>query len=132
MINDTLKLWHQFIEERNPALLKNILADNAAFYSPVLWKPQEGKMLTQMYLTGAMMMFLENGQDFKYVREVIQDHHAILEFTATIDGIVINGVDMIEIDNNGKIISFKVMIRPLKAIEKVKEIMASMLGRMKK
>jgi hypothetical protein len=91
----------------------------------VIHRPQQGRELTAMYLGAAFRVFEGNG--FHYVREVVSGHDAVLEFKATLDGIEINGVDMIHWNAFGKIDDFKVMIRPWKAIEKLREKMAAML-----
>lgn len=123
--NATLQAWHRMIEERNPAPLDDVLADEAVFHSPVVHTPQEGKALTKLYLTAAIMVL--GGSHFEYVREVVGESDAVLEFTAEIDGIQINGVDMIHWNAEGKIDDFKVMIRPLKAVNLLHQLMGQML-----
>jgi hypothetical protein len=130
---NTMERWHQIIKERNPAGLDEILAQDCVFLSPVVHTPQVGKELTTMYLTGAMMVFNDS---FHYVKEVVNEEHAVLEFVCEVDGIVINGVDIITFDAQGQIVEFKVMIRPLKAIymmqAKMFELLASMNAESKK
>ncbi len=125
MIEDTLKRWHQMVKELDSDGLDEVLADEAVFHSPVVHSPQEGKELTKLYLAAAIGVL--GASDFHYVREVVGDRDAVLEFTAELDGIHINGVDMIRIDENGKIVDFKVMIRPLKAVNLLHTLMAAML-----
>ncbi len=125
MIEDTLKRWHQMVKKLDSDGLDEVLADEAVFHSPVVHSPQEGKELTKLYLAAAIGVL--GARDFHYVREVVGDRDAVLEFTAELDGIHINGVDMIRIDENGKIIDFKVMIRPLKAVNLLHTLMAAML-----
>ncbi|MCP4002943.1 MAG: nuclear transport factor 2 family protein [bacterium] len=125
MIEDTLKRWHQMVKKLDSDGLDEVLADEAVFHSPVVHSPQEGKELTKLYLAAAIGVL--GASDFHYVREVVGDRDAVLEFTAELDGIHINGVDMIRIDENGKIIDFKVMIRPLKAVNLLHTLMAAML-----
>ncbi|MGB5191560.1 MAG: nuclear transport factor 2 family protein [Polyangiales bacterium] len=125
MSNATLDAWHQMIEERNAGALDEVLADDAVFHSPVVHTPQEGKALTKMYLTAAIMVL--GNSNFSYVREVIGESDAVLEFTAEINGIQINGVDMIHWNADGKIDDFKVMIRPLKAVNLLHQLMGQML-----
>jgi len=120
--------WHQLIEDRNAAGLDDILADDAVFHSPVVHSPQQGKALTKLYLSAAIMVL--GGSNFKYVREVIGESDAVLEFTAEVDGIIINGVDMVHWNEDGKIDDFKVMIRPLKAVNLLHGLMKQMLGQM--
>lgn len=125
MNNTLIERWHQLVASGNPDGLDELLADDAVFHSPVLFKPQHGKALTQLYLSAAFQV-LFNGS-FRYVREIVGERDAMLEFECEIDGIVINGVDIIRWDSSGKITEFKVMLRPLKAIMLVKDKMAAML-----
>lgn len=109
--------------------LDALLADEVTFHSPVVHTPQEGKEITKLYLIGAFHVL---GNDhFKYLREVISEQDAILEFETQIDGISVNGVDMIRWNDEGKIVDFKVMVRPLKAINKVHGMMGQMLEQLK-
>jgi hypothetical protein len=128
MSNSTLDAWHRMIEERNAAALDDVLAEDAVFHSPVVHTPQEGKALTKLYLSAAIMVL--GNSNFEYVREVIGESDAVLEFTAELDGIVINGVDMIHWNTDGKIDDFKVMIRPLKAVNLLHRMMGQMLQQM--
>jgi hypothetical protein len=130
-MNTTLKNWHQFMETRNPKILDELLSDEVIFYSPIVWAPQEGKQITKLYLMAALEVFGGENDNFTYVKEVIDNNQFILEFNTIIDGITVNGVDMIEVNEEGKIISFKVMVRPLKAINKVHEKMGEMLEKLK-
>ena len=118
--------WHQLIAERNVAALDDILADDAVFHSPVVHTPQKGKQLTKMYLSAAIMVL--GNSEFEYVREVVGDADAVLEFTSKVNGIHINGVDIIHWNADGKIDDFKVMIRPLKAVNLLHGLMRQMLG----
>lgn len=127
----TLKNWHQFIETKNPKILDDLLANEVIFYSPIVWGPQVGKPITKLYLIAALEVFGGENSNFTYVRQVIDKNQFFLEFTTMIDGITVNGIDMIEVNNENKIISFKVMIRPLKAINKVHEKMGEMLEKLK-
>ena len=120
-----IKKWHKVILEGKIELLDNLLNDNATFYSPVVFTPLEGKEITKMYLSAAGVSF--NMESFKYTREINDGNHSILEFETEIDGISVNGVDMIEWDDDGKILNFKVMIRPFKAVEIVRAKMVEAL-----
>ena len=130
-MNASLKNWHQFLETKNPKILDELLSDEVIFYSPIVWAPQEGKQITKLYLMAALEVFGGENADFKYVNQVIDNNQFILEFTTIIDGVTVNGVDMIAVNDEGKIISFKVMVRPLKAINKVHEKMGEMLEKLK-
>jgi len=122
---DTLATWHRLVETHDPRGLNDLLAPDAVFHSPVVHKPQVGKALTAMYLQAAFQVFFN--PSFRYVREVAGPRDAVLEFTLEIDGIAINGVDMIRWNEDGRIVDFKVMIRPLKAVNLIHEKMAAML-----
>ena len=122
---DTLKIWHRVLAARDTAALADLLADNAVFHSPVVHTPQVGKALTTMYLTGAMQVL--GNASFRYVREVAGARDAVLEFTVDIDGITVNGVDLIHWNEDGRIDDFKVMLRPLKAVNLVHQKMAELL-----
>jgi hypothetical protein len=126
MATSPIEAWHGLIEARDASGLDDILADDVVFHSPVVHTPQRGKQLTKMYL-GAAIMVLGNSE-FEYVRELIGESEAVLEFTSEVNGIHINGVDMIRWNADGKIDDFKVMIRPLKAINLLHGMMKQMLG----
>lgn len=130
-MNEPLKNWHTFLETRNPKILDELLANEVIFYSPIVWAPQEGKPITKLYLMAALEVFGGENSNFNYVKQVIDNKQFILEFVTMIDGVTVNGVDMIAVNDDGKIISFKVMVRPLKAINKVHEKMGEMLEKLK-
>jgi ketosteroid isomerase-like protein len=129
MIENTVAAWHKLLETKDAAGLDNILADDVVFYSPVVHTPQVGKPITTLYLTAALYVF--NNGSFKYLREIISGNNAVLEFTTVIDGITINGVDMITWGADGRITEFKVMLRPLKAINLIHKMMGEMLQKIK-
>ena len=117
--------WHEVIESDDLKMLDEIIADDAVFSSPVVFKPMEGKEITMMYLHAAGQSF--NMEKFKYTREIHDDMNSVLEFETYIDDNSVNGVDMIEWNEDGKICNFKVMIRPFKAVQKVQEKMIEAL-----
>ncbi len=119
--NNPITAWHKIVADRDMSGLSDILADDVVFHSPVIHTPQPGNALTIMYLSAAAGLLL-NGT-FRYVREVVGQQDAVLEFMAEIDGITINGVDLIKWNADGKITEFKVMIRPLKAINLIQNKM---------
>jgi hypothetical protein len=123
----TLDLWHDIISARQPERLDEILADDCVFLSPIVHTPQEGREMTRFYLTGAMHVF---NSSFHYVKQVIDGDHAVLEFVCDVDGISINGVDIMTFDDEGKISEFKVMVRPLKAVNLLHARMQAMLEEM--
>ena len=118
---------HNIVHTRDASGLDELLVDDVVFYSPVVHTPQIGKAITTMYLTAAVQVF--GNETFRYVREVVGESDAVLEFETEIDGILINGVDIIKWNSDGKITEFKVMLRPLKAINKIHEKMAAILQR---
>lgn len=125
MTLSTLSTWHELVRTRNTKDLNSLLADDVVFYSPVVHTPQVGKAITIQYLTAAFHVFFN--ESFRYVREITGPRDAALEFQVEIDGISVNGVDMIKWDDEGKIVEFKVLIRPLKAINLIHQKMAAML-----
>lgn len=125
MTIDTLAIWHRLVRERDAAGLDELLGDDVVFHSPVVHSAQRGKALTTQYLSAAYKVFFNDS--FCYVREVVGARDAALEFQVEIDGIHVNGVDMIQWDDAGRIVDFKVMLRPLKAINLIHQKMAAML-----
>lgn len=137
--------WHALVEAPSAAALDEILAEDVVFHSPILHAPQRGRALTRMYLLAAFEVLAAEarsgsaaesrepgrGPRFRYVREVVGERDAVLEFVSDIDGIVINGVDMIRWDESGRIADFKVMVRPRKAVDAIQAAMARMLERLK-
>jgi hypothetical protein len=123
-MNNPLEIWHQAIKERNTNHLSTILADDVVLHSPIMHNLIEGKEMVTFYLMAAFHFVTP---EFIYVQELSDNSNAILEFTTEIDGIFVNGVDMISWNEDGKIIDFKVMVRPLKAINLIHEKMKMML-----
>ena len=121
--------WHEFVESRDPGRLDALLADDVVFHSPVVHTPQRGKAITLLYLRGAMQVL--GTPAFRYEREIRAERDALLEFSTQIDGIAINGVDLIRWDDAGRIVDFKVMVRPLKAVNTLHQKMGELLAQMK-
>jgi hypothetical protein len=124
-MTSTVATWHRLVADRNTKGLASLLADDIVFHSPIVHTPQVGKALATQYLTAAAQVF--SNASFRYVRELAAARDAVLEFQAEIDGVLVNGVDMIRWDDAGKIVEFKVMLRPLKAINLIHQKMAAML-----
>jgi hypothetical protein len=125
-----LKRWHEVIEGgSDPASLASIMREDAVFHSPVVHTPQEGRPIVVAYLSAAGKTL--GNDSFRYLREVVDGDTAVLEFATEMDGIHVNGIDMITFDDDGLIKDFKVMVRPLKAVNKVWEMMAAQLERQK-
>lgn len=126
MSRDNLARWHAYMEGgSDPALLADLLAEDAVFHSPVVHTPQAGKAVVMAYLVAASHVL--GNDSFHYVRKLVDGDEMMLEFVTELDGIAINGVDIIRWNADGKITDFKVMVRPLKAINKVWEMMAAQL-----
>lgn len=121
-----IETWHDLVKSHNAAGLDDLLADDSVFLSPIVHTPQRGKALTKAYLAAAFHVFFNPG--FHYVRQILGPTDAMLEFETQIDGVLVNGVDIIKWNDAGKIVEFKVMIRPLKAINLVHERMAALLA----
>jgi len=124
--NRTLARWHDLARRRDGAGLVDLLADEVVFHSPVVHTPKHGKRITQQVLAAAFQVL--SNPSFRYVREVVGEHDAVLEFMVEIDGITVNGVDMLKWNDEGRIVEFKVMLRPLKAVNIIHQKMAEMLA----
>jgi hypothetical protein len=120
-----LEAWHRLVRNRDAAGLNALLAEDAVFLSPVVHTPQRGRQLAAMYLSAAFHVFFN--PTFRYVRELVGESDAMLEFETEIDGVQVNGVDLIKWNAAGQIVEFKVMLRPLKAINLIHQRMAAML-----
>lgn len=126
-VHPGLAAWHAYMAAGgDPETLRAMLADDAVFHSPVVHSPQEGRDKVFAYLHAASHVL--GGDNFRYLREIADGNQACLEFATELEGIHINGVDIIRWNDDGKIQDFKVMVRPLKAINKVWEKMAAMLA----
>jgi len=137
MINDTIHRWHQHLRGTLAGGLDELLADDVTLYSPIMSTPQHGRQITKMYVDAAAATLAgahpnpgepasESG--FRYTKELLDGDTAILEFETTIEGTHINGVDIIRIDPNGKIIEIRVMIRPARALQVVQEHMSAAIA----
>lgn len=126
---DTLAVWHEVVKTRDMATLATLLADEVVFHSPVVHTPQRGKVITLRYLQGAMHVL--NSAHFRYEREIVGPRDAMLEFATEIDGVHVNGVDLIRWNDSGQIVDFKVMVRPLKAVNVLHQKMSEMLEKPK-
>ncbi|MDE2566791.1 MAG: nuclear transport factor 2 family protein [Burkholderiales bacterium] len=123
---DTLAAWHALVRSHDPAGLAALIAEDAVFHSPVVHRPQAGHALVRQYLQAAFTVFFN--PSFRYVRELAGPRDAVLEFELELDGVHVNGVDMIRWRDDGRIVDFKVMLRPLKAVNLIHQKMAAALG----
>jgi len=120
-----LRRWHAVVESKDPALLDELLADEVVFRSPAVFAPQQGKALTASYLTAALKVL---GPSLRYVSQWHDQNSAVLEFEADLDGVYVQGVDILRWGGEGKLVSFTVMVRPIRGLEKLIELMAFQLA----
>ena len=125
MADGALETWHRLVRTQDQSGLNALLAEDAVFYSPVVHTPQRGRKLAAWYLGAASHVFFN--PTFRYVREIVGPSDAMLEFETEIDGVLVNGIDLIKWNDAEQIVEFKVMLRPLKAINVVHQRMAAML-----
>ncbi len=141
MIDQVVQQWHLYMRGQLEGGLDALLADDCVFYSPIVFTPQVGKEITKMYLLAAGQTLPGDKKDtdggaseksgkFRYVKEVMSGNTAVLEFETTVEGKYANGVDIITCNDEGKIVEFKVMFRPLQAINAVHRQMGAMLEKM--
>jgi hypothetical protein len=141
MIEHVVAQWHAYLRGELPSGLDGLLDDEVVFYSPIVFTPQRGKQITSLYLQAAAQTFPGDdaksspkdggpGGSFRYTKTVFGDDTAILEFETTMEGKYVNGVDIIRCNDEGRIIEFRVMIRPLQAVNLVHQQMAAMLESM--
>ena len=141
MIHEVIEKWHLHMKGQLPGGLDELLDDNVVFISPIVFTPQEGKAITKLYLQAAGQTLpgekqssgtpTNDDKSFRYIKEVLSGSTAVLEFETHVEGKYVNGIDMITCNEQGKITEFKVMIRPLQAINLVHKQMGEMLERMK-
>ena len=120
-----LRRWHAVVESKDPALLDDLLADEVVFRSPAVYAPQEGKALTAGYLTAALTVLAPS---LRYVSQWHDQASAVLEFEADLEGVFVQGVDILRWNGEGKLVSFTVMVRPIRGLEKLIELMAHQLA----
>jgi hypothetical protein len=142
MIEAVVERWHQHLRGELPGGLDELLADDVVFYSPIVYTPQEGKAITKLYLQAAAVTLPGEapaaggsssgggGGGFRYTKQVMSGDTAVLEFETTVQGKYVNGVDIIRCDDKGRIVEFRVMVRPLQAVNIVHEQMRAMLESM--
>ena len=129
-MTNPVAVWHEVVANQDHKLLKSILSEKVVFYSPVVFTPQKGRDITYLYLMAAAQVF--NNKSFTYTKEILNNNHATLEFELVIDGIEINGIDLITWNEQGLIIEFKVFIRPLQGVNVIHKMMQTMLANFSK
>ena len=137
MIQHVIERWHQYMRGELEGGLDELLDDDIVFYSPIVYTPQAGKAITKLYLKAAAATLpgeerttaTPDGRAsrFRYTKEVLAADTAVLEFETTVDGKYVNGVDIIRCNAAARIVEFRVMIRPLQAVNIVHEQMKAML-----
>ena len=139
MIEKCIENWHRNLRGELPGGLDELLADDVVFYSPIVFTPQKGKEITKLYLMAAGNTFGGEQEEkkvvsseFEYSKQVLDGYTAVLEFETQVAGKYVNGVDIITCNDEGKIVEFKVMIRPLQAVNLMHQQMAAMLEKLKK
>ena len=140
---NVIEKWHDIMKNPGPNItekLDDLLHDDVIFYSPVVFTPQKGKEITKLYLSAAGGVFSSNKDKeqskpkeskFRYTKELIYDNHACLEFETEINGIYVNGIDLITWNDENKITEFKVLVRPLQAVNTLHQMMGEMLDKLK-
>jgi SnoaL-like domain len=119
-----LRHWHAVVRSKDLALLADLLADDVEFRSPAVFTPQQGKNITLAYLAAAIAVL---GPSLSYRAEWFDDRSAVLEFEAELDGLYVQGVDMLRWNDDDKLTGFTVMVRPLRGLEKLVELMSRQL-----
>ena len=129
MIDDVIARWHRYLRGELAGGLDDLLADDVVFYSPVVYTPQRGKPVTTQYLEAASRTLAGGTRGaFQYTKQVLSGDTAVLEFETSVEGKYVNGVDIIRCDDAGRIVEFRVMMRPLQGIQAVHEQMGQRLG----
>ena len=118
--------WEQIAESGDFDLLDELLADDVIFESPVVHTPQVGRAITKAYLVAAVQVL--KGPEFRWVNRWFSEQSAVLELETRLDGLTINAVDIISWNSQGRITHFKVMVRPLKAINALHQAMGQQLA----
>ena len=130
MIDDVIARWHRHLRGDLPGGLDELLDDDVVFYSPIVYTPQRGKAITTLYLEAAAASLGGSDEDtFRYTKQVLAGDTAVLEFETSVDGKYVNGVDIIRCNDAGRIVEFRVMLRPLQGITIVHDQMRERLAR---
>lgn len=122
-----LAKWHEFVRSagQRVEILDELLADDVVFRSPVVWTPQVGKPITTRYLVSAAQVL----HDFQYLRQFHSAESVALEFTARIGDIIVKAIDIIQFNDQGKIVDFEVMARPAKGLQALAAAMAERMAK---
>lgn len=144
MIERFIENWHKYLKAQLPGGLDELLAEDVIFYSPVVYTPQEGREITKLYLAAAASTFggdepnaagsgatdSSGPGSFRYTKQILSGNQAVLEFETSVGGKYINGVDILECNDDGLLTEFRVMVRPLQAVNMLHKQMGAMLKKM--
>ncbi|MCH9803558.1 nuclear transport factor 2 family protein [bacterium] len=142
-IHLTLERFHANLRGELEGGYDALLHPDVVFYSPVVFTPQEGREITKLYLSAAGSTLPGDAPasgesstgdapatSFTYTKTIASGHQAMLEFETMMDGKYVNGVDILTCDDDSLVTEFKVMMRPLQAVNIVHEQMKAMLEKM--
>ncbi|MBV4478142.1 nuclear transport factor 2 family protein [Pseudomonas botevensis] len=123
---ESLNRWHSMIRTGDLSALPELLDANAVFRSPMAHTPYPGGQVVSMILSTVSKVF----EDFEYHRELATADglNVVLEFSAKVGARELKGIDMIRFDEQGKIVEFEVMVRPLSGLQALGEEMGRRLG----
>jgi hypothetical protein len=105
--------------------LNDLLADDVVFYSPVAYTAQRDREVTTRFLSAALRVFFN--PSLRCVRKIVGPSDGLFEFETQIDGILVNALDLLTWNSDGRVVEFEVMVRPLKAINLTQQKMAAIL-----
>lgn len=107
--SEFLEKWHVAVLQRDAALLSDIIAEGCELHSPVIWKPTTDKA----YLIHILQGVINTVEGFAYREEWVKDSGIILEFTGSVAGKSLVGIDKITLDEDGRMARLEVLIRPM-------------------
>ncbi len=115
--------YHAAVLAKDADAILACMADAIRMHSPTKMTPFEGKQIVR-FLFGHLMEVLE---DFQFATIVEQGDTAVMFFNCTIGGKPAEGCDVLAFSDDGLIADFKVLIRPLRSLERLNEIMGERL-----
>jgi hypothetical protein len=122
-VEETLERWHDFVANPSAEILQEIFAEGIRFHSPFVWKPKEGKEAAVVLIMTVAEVF----EDFGYIRQLVAGNHLALEFEARIGDLNLRGIDLMELDADGRVVDFEVMVRPANGLQALGMEMAKRL-----
>ena len=126
VVAESMKRWHTMIDTRDLSALSNLLSDDVVFRSPMAHTPYPSAPVVAMILSTVINVF----ENFRYHRDFasVDGKNVVLEFSAEVGGKELKGIDMIQFDEQGKIVEFEVMIRPMSGLQALGEEMGRRVG----